>query len=63
MAGGNGSKRILSKKSVVSAMTNYNQAFPGNDHGLGFELYLHWYMGALVDALHAGHTASPAPHW
>jgi len=51
-----GSKRILSKKSVVAAMTNYNQAFPGNDHGLGFELYLHWYMGALATPYTAGHT-------
>ncbi len=37
-------------------MTNLNQAFPGDDHGLGFELYQHWYMGALATPYTAGHT-------
>ncbi|HEX3815238.1 MAG TPA: serine hydrolase [Mycobacteriales bacterium] len=51
-----GRARILSTDSVIKMMTNYNQAFPGNDHGLGFELYLHWYMGALATPYTAGHT-------
>lgn len=51
-----GHGRLMSKESVVSTLTNYNQKFPGNDHGLGFELYLHWYMGALATPYTAGHT-------
>jgi CubicO group peptidase (beta-lactamase class C family) len=51
-----GRTRLMSKESVVSTLTNYNQKFPGNDHGLGFELYLHWYMGALATPYTAGHT-------
>jgi CubicO group peptidase (beta-lactamase class C family) len=51
-----GPARILAKDSVVKMMTNYNQAFPGNDHGLGFELYQHWYMGAMATPYTAGHT-------
>src|SRR5256885_12741463 len=29
--------RILKESSVTAMITNFNQAFPGNDHGLGFE--------------------------
>jgi hypothetical protein len=48
--------RILSTESVAAMMTNVNQGFPGDDHGLGFELYQHWYMGALATPYTAGHT-------
>jgi len=48
--------RILRPETVRSMLTNYNQAFPGNDHGLGFELDQMWYMGALSSPDTAGHT-------
>lgn len=49
-------RRILGKDWVVAMMTNYNQKFPGDDHGLGFELYQLWYDGALGTPYTAGHT-------
>jgi CubicO group peptidase (beta-lactamase class C family) len=51
-----GGHRILSEASVQQMWTNYNQAFPGDSHGLGFELDQRWYMGALNSANTAGHT-------
>jgi CubicO group peptidase (beta-lactamase class C family) len=48
--------RILSADSVEKMITNYNQAFPGNSHGLGFELDLLWYMSGLSGPRTAGHT-------
>jgi CubicO group peptidase (beta-lactamase class C family) len=51
-----GNARILSRDSVITMFTNYNQAFPGNDHGLGWELYQHWEEGALATPFSSGHT-------
>lgn len=51
-----GHARILSERAVVGMLTNLNQAYPGDNHGLGFELYQHWYMGALATPYTAGHT-------
>ncbi|MFJ7153977.1 serine hydrolase [Streptomyces sp. NPDC101118] len=48
--------RILSAASVELLFTDFNTAFPGDDHGLGFELYQHWYMGAMATPHAAGHT-------
>ena len=48
--------RILSEASVRSLFTNYNQAYPTHDHGLGFELDQRRYMGALSSPVTAGHT-------
>ena len=48
--------RILSRTSVESLITNYNTDFPGDDHGLGFELNQRWYMDALSGPRTAGHT-------
>jgi CubicO group peptidase (beta-lactamase class C family) len=48
--------RILKENSVTAMITNFNQAFPGNDHGLGFELNQRWYMGGLSAPRTAGHT-------
>lgn len=48
--------RILSSDSVRSLFRNVNQAFPGNQHGLGFELDQRWYMDALSSPVTAGHT-------
>ncbi len=51
-----GKIRILKKKTIDLIMKNYNIAFPGNDHGLGFELNQGWYMDSLSDTFTAGHT-------
>jgi hypothetical protein len=48
--------RILSRKSVSQLITNFNEDFPGDDHGLGFELNQRWYMDALSGPRTAGHT-------
>lgn len=49
-------RRILERKSVSLLITNFNEAFPGDDHGLGFELNQTWYMDALSGPRTAGHT-------
>ncbi|NEC69545.1 serine hydrolase domain-containing protein [Streptomyces sp. SID9727] len=51
-----GRARILSADSVDLLFTDFNTAFPGDEHGLGFELYQHWYMGAMATPRTAGHT-------
>ncbi|MEV8553175.1 serine hydrolase [Streptomyces glaucescens] len=51
-----GRTRILAPESVELMFTDFNTAFPGDEHGLGFELYQHWYMGALATPRTAGHT-------
>ena len=51
-----GGHRILSQSSVQKMTTNYNAAFAGNSHGLGFELDQRWYMGGLSSPTTAGHT-------
>ncbi|WP_329418196.1 serine hydrolase [Streptomyces sp. NBC_01268] len=54
--GAYGAARILSPASVELMFTDFNTAFPGDEHGLGFELYQHWYMGAMATPRTAGHT-------
>ncbi|MCP3822727.1 serine hydrolase [Streptomyces sp. A3M-1-3] len=54
--GSYGRARILAPESVELMFTDFNTAFPGDEHGLGFELYQHWYMGALATPHTAGHT-------
>ncbi|MEU0074522.1 serine hydrolase [Streptomyces sp. NPDC006332] len=51
-----GRARILRPESVELLFTDFNTAFPGDEHGLGFELYQHWYMGAMATPRTAGHT-------
>src|SRR4051812_25263290 len=48
--------RILGQETVRQLLTNYNQQFPDDSHGLGFELDQPWYMGALASPVTAGHT-------
>ena len=54
--GAYGGTRILSEDSVDSLLHNENTAFPGNSHGLGFELDQMWYMDGLSVPETAGHT-------
>lgn len=51
-----GRARILGPDSVELLFTDFNTDFPGDAHGLGFELYQHWYMGAMATPRTAGHT-------
>ncbi|GGN48220.1 serine hydrolase [Streptomyces albiflavescens] len=51
-----GKARILKPETVDLMFTDFNTAFPGDEHGLGFELYQHWYMGAMATPRTAGHT-------
>ena len=48
--------RILSRWGVDALTTTVNQAFPGDAHGLGFELDQRWYMDSLSGPRTAGHT-------
>ncbi|WP_432055634.1 serine hydrolase [Streptomyces sp. bgisy022] len=51
-----GGARVLRPESVELMFTDFNTGFPGDEHGLGFELYQHWYMGAMATPSTAGHT-------
>ncbi|TDD52163.1 serine hydrolase domain-containing protein [Saccharopolyspora elongata] len=51
-----GGNRILSEEGVEMMLTDFNGAFPGNSHGLGFELDQRWYMAGLSGPRTAGHT-------
>ncbi|WP_232695889.1 serine hydrolase domain-containing protein [Brevibacillus daliensis] len=49
-------ERILEKESVRLMMENQIPEFPGNDHGLGWEVNQDWYMDGLTDLTTMGHT-------
>ena len=52
-----GGKRILKPETVQLLLQNQNEAFSGNDHGLGWELGQGWYMDALSEGTYSfGHT-------
>jgi CubicO group peptidase (beta-lactamase class C family) len=51
-----GRARVLSEDGVRLLFTDFNQAFPGDSHGLGFELDQRWYMDGLSSPVSAGHT-------
>ena len=48
--------RILSGHGVTLMEENFNQNFPDDSHGLGFELDQIWYMGGLSGPQTLGHT-------
>ncbi len=48
--------RILERSSVELLIRNFTPDFPGDAHGLGFELDQRWYMDALSGPRTAGHT-------
>jgi CubicO group peptidase (beta-lactamase class C family) len=54
--GSYGKMRILRPDTVHAMLTNYNTAFPGHAHGLGFELNQRSYMAGLSGPQTAGHT-------
>lgn len=51
-----GGHRILSPEAVDLIFTNFNTMFPGDEHGLGFELNQHYTSGAMASLLTASHT-------
>jgi CubicO group peptidase (beta-lactamase class C family) len=53
-----GQARLLSEDTVRRSLTDYNTplGFPSDPHGLGWELNLHWYMGAISSPVTFGHT-------
>jgi hypothetical protein len=51
-----GDARILRADTVRAMLTNENTEFPGDSHGLGFELDQRWYMDALSSPVSFGHT-------
>nr|WP_246401064.1 serine hydrolase domain-containing protein [Jiangella mangrovi] len=54
--GAYGGERILRPESVEALITDVNTEFPGNAHGMGFELNQRWLMDALTAPKTAGHT-------
>ncbi len=51
-----GGKQILEPETVELLIKNQIPEFPGNEHGLGWELAQGWYMDALSEASSIGHT-------
>ncbi|MFD2925196.1 serine hydrolase [Halobacillus naozhouensis] len=51
-----GNKQILEPETVELLIKNQIPEFPGNEHGLGWELAQGWYMDALSEASSIGHT-------
>ncbi len=51
-----GNARILEADTVRAMITDENAAFPGDAHGLGFELDQRWYMDGMSSPVTFGHT-------
>ncbi|WP_172370675.1 serine hydrolase domain-containing protein [Sporosarcina jiandibaonis] len=51
-----GDKQLLQPETVQLLVENQIPEFPGNDHGLGWELSQMWYMDGLSEASTLGHT-------
>ncbi|WP_377887616.1 serine hydrolase [Alkalihalobacillus sp. R86527] len=56
MEGRYGGTRILEPETVQLLTENRIPQFPGDDHGLGFELQQGWFMDALTESTTLGHT-------
>lgn len=54
--GSYGGKQILKPETVALLVENQIPEFPGDDHGLGWELSQMWYMEGLTEASSLGHT-------
>jgi CubicO group peptidase (beta-lactamase class C family) len=51
-----GGHRILSPEVVDLIFHNFNARFPGNEHGLGFELNQYYTAGPMASLQTASHT-------
>ncbi|CAN6603215.1 hypothetical protein TRVA0_002S02366 [Trichomonascus vanleenenianus] len=49
-------QQILKPETVDLIFHNYNTNFPGDDHGLGFELNQYYWSGPMANEECAGHT-------
>lgn len=49
-------KSIISEEAFDLMNTNWNEEFPDQDHGLGWELNQDWYMDMLAEEDTLGHT-------
>ncbi|EED22178.1 beta-lactamase, putative [Talaromyces stipitatus ATCC 10500] len=49
-------QRILSQNAVDLIFTNFNARFPGDEHGLGFELNQYYTAGPMASLQTASHT-------
>jgi serine-type D-Ala-D-Ala carboxypeptidase len=54
--GSYGGKQILKPETVELLVENQIPEFPGDDHGLGWEMSQMWYMEGLSEASSLGHT-------
>ena len=48
--------QILSEEAFALMNTNWNTAYPGQNHGLGWDLNQDWYMDVLAEENSFGHT-------
>ncbi|MDO6447968.1 serine hydrolase domain-containing protein [Oceanobacillus profundus] len=48
--------QILTEEAFEQINTNWNEAFPGQDQGIGWELNQEWYMDDLAEFNTMGHT-------
>ncbi|HLR61394.1 MAG TPA: hypothetical protein VK097_03030 [Lentibacillus sp.] len=53
-----GSEQILDPDTVGLLVENQLPEFPGDEHGLGWEVAQSWYMGPLSDTSAIGHTGA-----
>lgn len=49
-------EQIVSKEAFDLMNTNWNEAFPDQEHGLGWDLNQDWYMDVLAEEDTLGHT-------
>ncbi|ARI77720.1 serine hydrolase domain-containing protein [Halobacillus mangrovi] len=56
MDGKYGGTRILEQETIQLLTENRIPQFPGDDHGLGWELQQGWFMDALSESTTLGHT-------
>lgn len=48
--------QILKPETIDIIFYNFNTAFPGDEHGLGFELDQYYWSGPMANLECAGHT-------
>ncbi|WP_099159094.1 serine hydrolase domain-containing protein [Virgibacillus ndiopensis] len=48
--------RVLEEETVDLITTNHTPEFPGNDHGLGWEINQDWFMSGMASTTTIGHT-------
>lgn len=54
--GSYGDTEVLTEEAFEMMNRNWNEAYPGQDHGLGWDLNQDWYMDVLAEDNTLGHT-------